>query len=95
MWRPAPRPISTTRIIILESNLRDSGNRKDLCSDLVRWSSEIGPLMASACQVDRPKSTFFFFFFFTLVTGPRRSLSLKLSDTRLYEPEIRTRLGKK
>jgi len=28
------------------------------------------------------------FFFFTLVTGPRRSLSLKLSDTRLYEPQI-------
>ena len=26
----------------------------------------------------------FFFFFFTLVTGPRRSLSLKLSDTRVY-----------
>ena len=25
-------------------------------------------------------------FFFTLVTGPRRSLSLKLSDTRVYEP---------
>ena len=24
-----------------------------------------------------------FFFFFTLVTGPRRSLSLKLSDTRV------------
>jgi len=24
------------------------------------------------------------FFFFTLVTGPRRSLSLKLSDTRVY-----------
>ena len=29
---------------------------------------------------------FFFFFFFTLVTGPRRSLSLKLSDTKVYEP---------
>jgi len=29
---------------------------------------------------------FFFFFFFTLVTGPRRSLSRKLSDTRVYEP---------
>ena len=28
----------------------------------------------------------FFFFFFTLVTGPRRSLRLKLSDTRVYEP---------
>ena len=31
--------------------------------------------------------------FFTLITGPRRSLSLKLSDTRVYEPQIRTRLG--
>jgi len=30
-----------------------------------------------------------FFFFFTLVTGPRRSLSLKLSDTRVYEPQLR------
>jgi len=35
----------------------------------------------------------FFFFFFTLVTGPRRSLSLRLSDTRVYEPQIRARLG--
>ena len=26
------------------------------------------------------------FFFFTLDTGPRRSLILKLSDTRVYEP---------
>ena len=33
------------------------------------------------------------FFFFTLVTGPRRYLSLKLSDTRVYEPQIRARLG--
>jgi len=32
---------------------------------------------------------FFFFFFFTLVTSPRRSLSLKLSDTKVYEPQIR------
>ena len=29
----------------------------------------------------------FFFFFFTLVTGSRKSLSLKLSDTRVYEPQ--------
>jgi len=34
----------------------------------------------------------FCFFFFTLVTGPRRSLSLKLSGTRVYEPQIRARL---
>jgi len=27
--------------------------------------------------------------FFTLVTGPRRSFSLKLSDTIVYEPQIR------
>ena len=30
----------------------------------------------------------FFFFFFTLVTGPRRSLSLQLSDTKVYEPQL-------
>ena len=29
----------------------------------------------------------------TLVSGPRRSLSLKLTDTRVYEPQIRARLG--
>jgi len=34
-----------------------------------------------------------FFFFFTLFTVPRRSLSLKLSDTRVYAPQIRARLG--
>ena len=34
-----------------------------------------------------------FFSFFTLVTGPRRSLSLNLSDTRVYEPQILARLG--
>jgi len=35
----------------------------------------------------------FFFFFFTLVTGPRRSMSLKMSDTRVCEPQIRAHLG--
>ena len=35
------------------------------------------------------------FFFFTLITGPRRSLSFKLSDARVYEPCIRARLGNK
>ena len=32
---------------------------------------------------------FFLLFFFTIVSGPRRSLSLKLGDTRVYEPQIR------
>ena len=30
-------------------------------------------------------------FIFTLVTGPIRSLNLKLSDTRVYAPQIRAR----
>ena len=30
--------------------------------------------------------TLFFFFFVTLVTSPRRSLNLKLSDTGVYDP---------
>jgi len=32
-------------------------------------------------------------FFITLVTGPRRALSLNLSNTRVHEPQIRARLG--
>ena len=36
---------------------------------------------------------FFLLLFFTLVTGPRRSLSLKLSDTRVYEPQTRARFA--
>ena len=35
----------------------------------------------------------FFTFFFTLGTGPRRSLRLKLSETRVYGPQVRARLG--
>ena len=33
-----------------------------------------------------------FLFSFTLVTGPRTSLSIKLSDIRVYEPQVRARL---
>ena len=32
-------------------------------------------------------------FFFTLVTGPGKFLSLAVSDTRVYAPQIRARLG--
>ena len=36
----------------------------------------------------------YFFFFYTLVTGPRRSLNLKLSDTRVHKVWAwRLRLG--
>ena len=47
---------------------------------------------AHHATVDHPTQLFFFL---TLATGPGRSLSLKLSDTRVYEPEIRARLGKR
>jgi len=39
----------------------------------------------------RPRQPAPLLLFFTLVTGPRRSLSLKLSDTKVYEPQIRAR----
>jgi len=43
-----------------------------------------------------PCSQFLLFvFFFTLVTCPRRSLSLKLSDTRVSEPQIRLMISRR
>ena len=42
------------------------------------WRRSGGPRRSPATQN-------FFYFFFTLVTGPRRSVSLKLSDTEVYE----------
>ena len=47
----------------------------------------VPPLSVHLPQVASPSTRFFFFF--TLVTGPRRSLSLKMSATRVYEPHIR------
>jgi len=58
------------------------------CGPTVRVGGSTRP----ACD-GRQAGPCFFFFFFTLVTGPRRSLRLKLSDTRVYEPQIRARLG--
>jgi len=53
----------------------------------------LGGLIGTALQPSQQVTPSFFFFFFTLVTGPRRSLRLKLSDTRVYEPQTRARLG--
>ena len=50
-----------------------------------------GELFVSSERAE--KNNFFFFFFFTPGTSPRKSLSLKLSDIRVYEPQIRARLG--
>jgi len=51
------------------------------------------PLTIADKVYQMPLPILLFFFFFTLVTGPRRSLSLRLSDTRVYEPRILARLG--
>ena len=65
-------------------------------------SLRFGPTVRIGGMVDRasngwvvpsahdPKLTSFLF---TLVTDPGRSLSLNLSETRVYEPQIRARLG--
>ena len=67
---------------------RQGGARRVL-SRLVPWRAG-----STLHHTPRPVQTqCFFFFFFTLVTGPRRSLSLTLSETRVYEPQIRARLG--
>jgi len=63
-----------------------------LALSLSRSLSLARSLARSSSARSRPRF-FFSFFFFTLVAGPRRSLNLKLSDTRVYEPEIRARLG--
>jgi len=46
---------------------------------LIREQPLAAPL---GCSPEWGALSTFFFFFFTLVTGPRRSLSLKLSDTK-------------
>jgi len=58
------------------------GNRVPKCLDLVPGNR------AWDMRTMLPREVLFFFF--TLVTGPRRSLSLTLSDTRV---KIRARLG--
>jgi len=50
-------------------------------------------LRTAHLHISRVISRIFFVFFFNLVTGPSRSLSLKLSDARVYEPQIRDHLG--
>jgi len=63
-----------------------AGGGSGASSATARWSRA----GRAACA---PPATARFFFFLTRVTGPRRSLRLKLSDTRVYAPQIRARLG--
>ena len=54
----------------------------------VKWLFLKAGVCGGSVPLELPSSLFFF----TLVTGPRRSLSLKLSHTRVYEPQIPARL---
>ena len=58
------------------------------------WFMVYGSWFHMAQQRHRrpPLPSAYFFFFSTLVTGPRRSLGLKLGGKRVCEPEIRARL---
>ena len=70
---------------------RNTGAR--LCgTHLLRSSDRHSTVNSQQSTVNRQPSTPFFFFF-TLVTGSIRSLRLHLSDTRVYELQIRARLG--
>ena len=55
-----------------------------------KWTTLTGELCGEAGSgvAEREPSSFFL----TLVTGPRRSLSPELSDTGVYEPQVRARL---
>ena len=63
-----------------------SRNREGLAPDQVQRPAR--QLLPARFAPSQP----IFFVFFTLVTGPRRSLRLKPSDTRVYEPQLRARL---
>ena len=56
---------------------------------IAHWGALRDPNPQSGCNSRSTEC----FFSFTLVTGPRRSLILKLRDTRVYAPQIRVRLG--
>ena len=77
----------------------DSGARKRAAKvfHCLVVQNTVGPLRCLATENRGPVFRFinsiFFVFFINLVTGPIRSLGLKLSDTRVYEPQIRARLG--
>ena len=63
-----------------------------VCPVALRGSLSRRSTRARGSSRDASPDRHLLLFFFTLVTGPRRSLSLKLSDARVCEPEIRVSL---
>ena len=81
--------IFTTRRRIQESACAIHGPKKTSCSRLRAVGCAQGREGLHPPADTKSADSRTFFFFFNLVTGPRRSLSRKLSDTRVYEPQIR------
>ena len=64
---------------------------EDMCINYCQWATKRAvELIENNARLPWASTQVpaFFFFFFTLVTGPRRSLRLKLSDTRVYAPAV-------
>ena len=68
---------------------RDSPTGYDESTTGVKGGGVTIPQRLRTGDSDPWKRETFFLFFFTLVSGRRRSLSLKLSDTGVYEPQLR------
>jgi len=80
-WKRLPKVKSLCTAVVFKSRYR---SHKRFENDLPRSALWRGASLLRYLLL---------FFFFTLVPGPRRFLSPKLSGTRVYAPQIRARLG--
>jgi len=92
---PSRLPLAHSQGMDCKSDLAAVGRARcgahvHVCSDAVQSCCPVNQIFCQdppvSGSVARMFTCAFFFFFFTLVTGPRRSLSLKLGDTMVYEP---------
>ena len=93
-----PSLCRTISLYLCHTNTHTHKNKnKPLTPNAKYWSSSHlirdGHARREAHPSNPPHQARNLLFLFALVTGPRRSLSLKLSDTRVYEPQMRARLG--
>ena len=77
-------------LTLTHTHTRRRGLRKCRKGTVSRWCGRRLTRRSPKSAPAPPPATLVNFFFFTLVTGRKRSLSLTLSDTRVYEPQIRS-----
>ena len=73
-----------TAVVLLSRHW--SSFRPDFQAKLLLESIGMYKIRSRAVSAKAPVAALLYFFFFTLVTGPRRPLSLELSNTRVYGP---------